>query len=204
MIKKIFPKFVWDIKTEINEIALTFDDGPIPELTPYILDLLKEHKRKATFFCVGENIKKYPHIAQRIISEGHAIGNHTYNHLKGTKTSLSKYVENVEMFDEIYMKVLKQNSPKVFRPPYGLVQKSQSKNLRNRGYKIIMWDLLSYDFDRSVDSARALKKITDKTSKGSVVLFHDNIKARQNLEYMLPRYLQTLDNKKIRSDYTFK
>ena len=157
-IKKIFNNLVWDIPNSDKKIYLTFDDGPIPEVTEWVLDVLKSENIKATFFCIGDNIQKHPEIYKRILSEGHQTGNHTFNHLNGWITTNKNYQKNIELcnneqikqnLDNNYCQLNTENC-QLYRPPYGKIKPSQSKIIRKLGYKIIMWDVLSYDFDASI------------------------------------------------------
>jgi peptidoglycan/xylan/chitin deacetylase (PgdA/CDA1 family) len=209
LIKKIFSNYIWDIPNTENKIYLTFDDGPTPEITEWVLQELQKHNAKATFFCIGNNIEKYPEIFSKIISEGHSIGNHTYNHLNGWKTSTEEYLENsfqwsvVSGQSEIYN--LKSDSSQndelakqicnLFRPPYGKIKVSQSKKLRQLGYKIIMWDVLSADFDISITPEKCLQNVLQNVTTGSIIVFHDSLKAFPNLEYTLPKALKILSEK---------
>lgn len=194
IIKRIFYNQVWDIPNNENKIFLTFDDGPTPEITDWVLNVLKKENVKATFFCIGNNIEKHPAIFNRIISEKHAIGNHTYNHLKGWKTITKNYLENVFLCDSIYKKHTIDNN-KLFRPPYGKIKISQSISLRKKGYKIIMWDVLTKDYDIYVSKEECLENATKNTKSGSIIVFHDSIKAYPNLEYTLPKTIQLLKEK---------
>lgn len=163
-------------------IYLTFDDGPIPDLTPWVLDTLKKFDVKATFFCVGENIQKHPDIFERILKEGHQVGNHTYNHIKGWKVNDEEYFDNIE-------KCQAYTQTNLFRPPYGRIKRSQLKALADR-YKIIMWDVLSYDYDKFIGEKQCLINCLKYTRSGSIVVFHDNIKAQKNLKFVLPQFIQ--------------
>ena len=194
VIKKIFNNLVWDIPNSENKIYLTFDDGPIPSVTEWVLDVLKSENIKATFFCIGDNIKKYPEIYKRILTEGHQIGNHTFNHLNGWKTKTNYYIENFKLCETEHSKLNPQHSF-LFRPPYGKIKPSQSKEIRQLGYKIIMWDVLSYDFDQNISEEECLNNVISNTSQGSIIVFHDSLKAEKNLKYALPKAIQILKNK---------
>ena len=196
-IKLLFPKYVWDIPNHENKVYLTFDDGPTPEITEWVLDQLQLYDAKATFFCIGNNIEKNPEIFQKIINENHAFGNHTFNHLKGWKTDTNEYVENTRrcsLFIREKGKVIsdKGDTFELFRPPYGKIKTSQSRALRRLGYKIIMWDVLSRDFDRTIAPEECLKNVLKNVETGSIIVFHDSIKAAQNLKYVLPKTLAFL------------
>jgi len=202
-IKKIFPNYVWDIPNHENKIFLTFDDGPIPEITEWTLEQLKKYDAKATFFCIGNNIEKHPEIFKNIITQGHAIGNHTFNHLNGWKNSTEDYIENVKLCQSQITNPkshpsdseLAQQILNLFRPPYGKIKPSQSRILRKLGYKIIMWDILSYDFDQTISPEKCLDNVLKNVVNGSIIVFHDNIKAEQNLKYALPKTLAFLKEK---------
>ena len=196
IIKQLFSNYVWSIPTNEPIVYLTFDDGPTPEITEWVLFQLKEYNAKATFFCIGNNIKKYPEIFKKVIEEGHAIGNHTFNHVKGWKTSNKTYINEVESCEEVIQKsFLKHQPTKLFRPPYGKIKPSQSRILRKKGYKIIMWDVLSVDFDVNITSQNCLNNVIENIENGSIIVFHDSVKAFQNLEYTLPKTLDFLKNK---------
>lgn len=194
VIKKVFNNLVWDITNSENKIYLTFDDGPIPSVTEWVLDLLKSEGIKATFFCIGDNIKKHPEIYKRILTEGHQIGNHTFNHLNGWKTKTNYYIENFKLCETEHSKLNPKHSF-LFRPPYGKIKPSQFKEIRQLGFKIIMWDVLSYDFDQNISEEKCLKNVISKTSQGSIIVFHDSLKAEKNLKYALPKAIQILKNK---------
>jgi peptidoglycan-N-acetylglucosamine deacetylase len=191
LIKRVFSNYVWEIPTVENKVYLTFDDGPTPEITTWVLNQLKEYNAKATFFCIGENIQKHPEIFQSILQNGHSVGNHTFNHLNGWKTKSSDYIENVRLCKEAIRQQTTDN-PKLFRPPYGKIRKSQASLLRREGYKIIMWDVLSADFDSGISPEKCLQNVTRNTQSGSIVVFHDSVKSFKNLEFTLPKYLTFL------------
>ena len=193
-IKKLLPSFVWDIPNTKNSVYLTFDDGPTPEITEWTLNQLKEYNAKATFFCVGDNIKKYPDVFQKIILENHAIGNHTFNHLNGWKTNTEDYIENVKLYETVHSKQHTQH-PKLFRPPYGKISPIQARKIRKLGYKIIMWDVLSKDYDKTISKQDCLNNVLDHIKSGSIIVFHDSSKAYHHLEYTLPKVLFALRNK---------
>lgn len=185
-IKKLYPSLIWSLPTTEPVIYLTFDDGPIPGLTEYILDTLADYNAKATFFCVGENIARYSHIAKRAVAEGHVLANHTHNHLNGWKTPTRLYIENVERCQNQVNSVF-SGKQQLMRPPYGMIKRKQIRQLSS--YQIIMWDVLSRDYDQKVSPEQCLRQSVKHTSNGSIVLFHDNIKAEKNMTYTLPRYL---------------
>ncbi|WP_299122124.1 polysaccharide deacetylase family protein [uncultured Winogradskyella sp.] len=198
-VKTLFPNFIWNINTNAKELYLTFDDGPTPEITDWVLQTLKKYNAKATFFCIGNNIEKYPEIFQNILDDNHSIGNHTYNHLKGWKTKTKMYVGNVELSDSVinfqvqnskFIDKYDSESLKLFRPPYGKFKNKQSKKLLELGYRIILWDVLSYDWDKSIREETCFKNVISATKKGSIIVFHDSMKASRNLKYVLPKVLE--------------
>ena len=190
----LFPKHIWKLPNAEKKIYLTFDDGPIPEVTEWVLDILKHENIKATFFCIGDNIKKHPTIFKRIITENHAVGNHTLKHLNGWKTSSKDYIENVQLCEDEILKHSNLKS-KLFRPPFGKIRTTQASAIQKLGYKIIMWDVLSYDFDKDLNQEGCLLKVTKNTSNGSIIVFHDSIKANDNLKFALPKAIQLLKKK---------
>ena len=196
IIKKIFSSYIWDIPNTEKKIYLTFDDGPIPEITEWVLEELKKHNVKATFFCIGDNIAKHPDIFKKVINEGHAIGNHTFNHLNGWKTTTEMYLENFERCEKTIQQFAINNpNSKIFRPPYGKIKRAQAKAIQQLGYKIIMWDVLSVDFDSNLSQEKCLENVLSNVRSGSIIVFHDSIKAFKNLEYTLPKTLNLLKEK---------
>ena len=179
----LFKRLIWRF-VDTEKVYLTFDDGPVPEATPWVLDILKAADIKATFFCVGENVKKYPEIYKRILDEGHAVGNHTYNHLNAWKTKSKKYLENVELASN-------EIDSKLFRPPYGKLSPKLSKKIE-ADYDIIMWDVLSIDYNSGLLGDRVLQNVIKNVKPGSIIVFHDSDKASDNLYYALPRTLEFL------------
>lgn len=201
--KKLFPNYVWDISTANKVIYLTFDDGPTPEITNWTLEVLKQYNAKATFFCIGNNIKKHPEIFQDILNDGHAIGNHTQNHLKGWKAKTKDYLKNIELCEAEMKSQIpdstivnrKSKFVNLFRPPYGQITPKQGKKLMELGYKIIMWDVLSFDWDKSVEQERCIENVLSKTTAGSIIVFHDSVKAAKNMQYALPKVLKHFSEK---------
>ncbi|WP_431132482.1 polysaccharide deacetylase family protein [Psychroserpens mesophilus] len=186
--KKIFPNYVWDISTHRKELYLTFDDGPTPEITNWTLNTLKEFDAKATFFCIGTNIAKHPDIFQNIIKDHHAIGNHTQHHVKGWKTKTETYV--AEVLETEKQIQLQQPEPSyLFRPPYGQIKPKQGKQLMALGYQIIMWDVLSFDWQKEFSGDECVDNVISKSKNGSIIVFHDSIKASKNMMYALPKVL---------------
>lgn len=178
----LMPAYTWRVPGKEKILYLTFDDGPIPVLTPWVLELLESFQASATFFCVGDNIRKHPDIFQKLLEGGHAVGNHTFNHLNGWRTNNATYLENVAKCSQIY-------PSKLFRPPYGLLKPSQSTALK-KTYQIIMWDVLSWDFSANVSPKSCLHNVLNNARAGSIVVLHDNLKAEQNLRYALPKILE--------------
>jgi len=190
----LFPKYIWKLPNAEKKIYLTFDDGPIPEVTEWVLDILKHENIKATFFCIGDNIKKHPEIFKKIIAHNHSIGNHTFNHLNGWKTATKEYLENIELCEKEILKHTNLES-KLFRAPFGKIRKKQASAIQKLGYEIIMWKVLSYDFDKDLSNEQCLLKVIQNTSNGSIIVFHDSIKANNNLKYTLPIAIQQLKKK---------
>lgn len=184
----LFPRYTWHRRRKQKKIYLTFDDGPVPEVTLFVLRTLEEHAAKATFFCVGDNVRKYPEILKQVSEAGHRIGNHTYHHLNGLKTSAEAYLENVAKCKTALLQA-GQREVNLFRPPYGRIRQQQARELLP-AYEIIMWDVLSADFDKNLQPEECLKKSIRYTRAGSIIVFHDNPKAFGNLQWVLPRYLQ--------------
>jgi peptidoglycan-N-acetylglucosamine deacetylase len=185
--KKFFSKAVWEFDPSEKNIYLTFDDGPIPGLTEWILDQLKQYNAKATFFCVGENIEKHQNIFERILAEGHQVGNHTHNHIKGFHNSLLEYVRNTEACET-------HTKTKLFRPPYGQLRKSQYRALLRMNYRIVFWDVISYDYE-DITPEQCLKNVMRNAKGGSIILFHDNLKAELNVKHALTHTLKHFSEK---------
>jgi|TARA_B110000285_G_scaffold135112_1_gene151405 peptidoglycan/xylan/chitin deacetylase (PgdA/CDA1 family) len=186
-IQRLFPSYFFSIPTTEKVIYLTFDDGPIPEVTPWVLEQLAAYNAKATFFMIGDNVRKYPEVYQQVIDGNHAIGNHTFNHLNGWKTDNETYFENVQKCAETI-------DTKLFRPPYGKLKPSQAKYLRKQ-YKIILWEILSGDFDKNISSERCLENVLNNTKNGSIIVFHDSLKAEKHLRFVLPKILKHFHKK---------
>lgn len=200
LLSKFYSRRWWRMKTNEKKVYLTFDDGPIDQVTPWVLDVLKEFKVKGTFFCIGDNIRKNPEIFMRILREGHSTGNHTFHHVNGKKTPISTYLEEVEQTDILIEDILKRNNidlpdTKLFRPPYGRITKKQAESLEEKGFQIVMWDIISYDFDKEINEEKCLKNVLNNLRKGSIIVFHDSLKAEKNLKYALPKLLKYLDKK---------
>jgi peptidoglycan-N-acetylglucosamine deacetylase len=185
-----YPSLIWKMPVQEKELYLTFDDGPVSGPTEFVLETLHKFGAQATFFCIGENIRKYEQVFKQIIRHGHTIGNHTFNHLNGWKTKTREYDENVKRcHHEIAAHGLSEvSSLKLFRPPYGRISRDQIKALSD--YHIIMWDVLSVDYDKNLMPEKCLKNTIGATRPGSIVVYHDSFKAEKNLVFALPRYLE--------------
>ncbi|GHB81295.1 polysaccharide deacetylase family protein [Persicitalea jodogahamensis] len=170
-------------------LYLTFDDGPIPEVTEFVLDALEKYQAKGTFFCIGDNVRKHPHIFNKISAQGHTIGNHTFNHLNGWRTTDEDYLTNILQCDEQLPK-----ATGLFRPPYGRIKQSQARRILP-SKKIVMWDVLTGDFSPNISPDTCFKKTVKYSRSGSIILFHDSLKARKNMEYALPLTLDYFKNK---------
>ena len=193
IIQKFFSNYRWRFSSVPKEIYLTFDDGPTLEVTNFVLEELKKHQAKATFFCIGENVKKHQKIYLKIQKEGHSVGNHTFNHLNGLLTKNNLYIENIQQASAYIVS-------KLFRPPYGKLKSSQARLLQQEGYKIIMWDVLSGDFDRSISPEKCLENVLKNTTNGSIIVMHDSEKAKDKIYFTLPRILDHFSQK----GYLFK
>ena len=185
LLKWYYPQLTWNKTRDHKVIYLTFDDGPIPDVTDFVLKTLNSFSAKATFFCIGDNILKYPQIFESIKNDGHGIGNHTFNHLKGWDTSDDVYFQN-------FQKCQGQTDTNLFRPPYGRIKKSQIAQIKSSypAMEIIMWDTLSGDFDTKLSPERCLTNVIKYTRNGSIIVFHDSLKAFDRLYYTLPKVLE--------------
>ncbi len=186
-LKRLYSKLTWDLPAEEKAIYLTFDDGPHPVATPFVLDTLQDFNAKATFFCIGKNVRAQPAIYRRIADEGHAIGNHTNNHLNGWKTGDDVYLKDV-------MEARKYIDSSLFRPPYGRISRFQIQQLEPT-FEIVMWDVLSGDFDEKLTPKKSLDYVIANTKPGSIVVFHDSEKAFERMKYALPRMLEHFTEK---------
>ena len=182
LLRPFLGKLLWRKNSSEKVIYVTFDDGPVPEVTPRVLDMLDEYNLKATFFCVGENVEKYPELYNDILRRGHKTGNHTYNHLKGVSVSTEDYVANVQKAAEII-------DSRLFRPPYGRINYKQKKVLR-KDYEIVMWDVITQDYNTNLTPKNILQNIKRYSRNGSLVVFHDSIKAERNMLTVLPRAIE--------------
>jgi len=190
IVKRYYSELIWKIDTNEPELYLTFDDGPTPGITEWVLDLLSAHNAKATFFCIGKNVVKHPEIYQRIIDEGHSVGNHTYEHKKGWITGNFGYLRSVARCGK-YVK------SDLFRPPYGRIKKSQIKSLKEK-FRIIMWDVLSEDYKDTISAETCLNKVLSQSQNGSIIVFHDSHKATRRVKEVLPLILDHFEQKGVR------
>lgn len=188
----IYPKAYWRMDPKEHSVYLTFDDGPIPEATPFILDTLAKYGIKATFFMVGDNVRKYPHLFERIKAEGHQVGNHTYNHMGSVRHTLKTYVKNTNKANELI-------HSKYFRPPHGWMRPAAYIWL-NRKYKVVMWDVVTRDYSRLLTAEDVVNNIKTYTRNGSIITFHDSLKSIDKLYTALPESLEWL----ISQGYQFK
>jgi peptidoglycan-N-acetylglucosamine deacetylase len=186
----LYPSLTWRIPSNGKQLFLTFDDGPVPGPTEFVLDALRRFNIKATFFCIGDNIKKHPDIFKAIINAGHKVGNHTHNHLNGWKTARTSYVANVEDCNKQIAEHFPTDSAntRIFRPPYGRITRDQIRSLTN--FSIIMWDVLAIDYNDRLSATRCLKNTINATRTGSITVFHDSYKAEKNLTSVVPRYIE--------------
>jgi peptidoglycan-N-acetylglucosamine deacetylase len=193
-----------------KKVYLTFDDGPVPGATEFVLETLKQYDAVATFFCIGDNVRKHPEVFTKVLTAGHAVGNHTFNHLKGWNTPLKTYIENTSKCEAILESLFTNHRPptannqlpltdnqstitthQLFRPPYGRITRNQINVLKEK-YKIIMWDVLTQDYRQSLAPDKCIRGTIQATRAGSIVLFHDSYKAERNMTFALPRYLEFL------------
>lgn len=188
IVKWLFPRYIWDYQTKEKTVWLTFDDGPIPAVTPWVLEQLSVHNARATFFCIGDNVRKHPDIFGKLLDAGHTIGNHTFNHWNGWKTPAPDYLANVMACREAICERT-DDRHRLFRPPYGRITRKQARVLRRQGYKIIMWDVVSADFDAGISPEQCVQNVVRNVRPGSIIVFHDSVKAWKNLEYALPKVL---------------
>ena len=223
-VKKLYPRRIWSLPDIGKKLYLTFDDGPIPEVTPWVLEQLKTYDAKATFFCIGENVEKHPDIFRQLLAAGHSVANHTYNHLNGWKTPADEYLQNVLLAQEtmkksgqkmsgteepetrkpareepetrssvrteLQKKPSEAGKPALFRPPYGRLTGKQARLLEENNFKIVMWDVISRDYEKDLSPENCLKIVLRHTEAGSLVVFHDSLKAEKNLRMVLPQVLE--------------
>jgi peptidoglycan-N-acetylglucosamine deacetylase len=189
----LYPSLTWRMETREKELFLTFDDGPVCGPTEFVLEELSRTSVPATFFCIGDNIRKYPEIFRRIVADGHTVGNHTVNHVNGWKTTPVKYLANIKDFDGIAAQTGLHQPTQLFRPPYGRISRQQVRMLAD--YRIIMWDVLSRDYNHSLSPEQCLRRTLEACRPGSIIVFHDSYKSQKNMEYALPRLIDHLGGK---------
>jgi peptidoglycan/xylan/chitin deacetylase (PgdA/CDA1 family) len=202
LLTSVYKQCLWKVDTNEKILYLTFDDGPLPEVTPFVLAELKKWNAKGTFFCIGKNVDANPTLFQQIIAEGHSTGNHTYNHMNGWNFDNKTYYTNIEKCNSTLLQqsaIRNPQSAMLFRPPYGKLTPSQYRHLKNR-FKIVMWDVLSYDFDLQIAKEKVLANVLDNADKGSIVVFHDSLKAKPKMEYALPKVLEHFTAKGFKFD----
>lgn len=190
LIKKwVYPTYTWSLPADEKKIYLSFDDGPHPQATGFVLDILKQYNAKASFFCIGKNVEAFPEIYKRILLEGHAVGNHTHNHLNGWKTNDADYFNNIKQASQYI-------DSGMFRPPYGRITRFQAKHIREKlGLRIIMWSVLSGDFDINISPTKCLQNVKKNAENGSIIVFHDSEKALERMRYALPELLNYFGNR---------
>jgi len=170
--------YLWRKNSSEKVVYLTFDDGPVPEVTPQVLSVLDDFNIKATFFCVGDNVNKYPELYREILLKGHSVGNHTFHHLNGFKVEHEQYLNDVEQASQLI-------DSRLFRPPYGKLTRRGKKILEQK-FQIVLWDVISYDYDRNLSPSQVLENVKHNSRNGSVILFHDSVKAKNNMLSVLP------------------
>ena len=193
--KYLFPSLVWKKNTDQKKIWITFDDGPNEKVTPYLINVLEKFDIKATFFIIGNQAKKYPELVKLIINNGHKIGNHSFSHLNGFSTNNNKYFEDIEQ-------AKKYIDSDIFRPPYGKITPFQIKNLK-KDFKIIMWDIMSWDFKENISSNKIYKNVINNIENGSIILFHNNLKSYENLKKSLKIILKKLKEQEYQFSTTW-
>lgn len=192
-IRYLYPSAIWRMDKDKRAVYLTFDDGPIPKVTPWVLDVLDKYGIKATFFMVGDNIRKHPDEFHMVVERGHRIGNHTFNHIRGLSYDINSYLENTDKACKIMM------NTNLFRPPHGYMSPKQYVELKKR-YKIVMWDLVTRDYNRKFTGEQILQKVKKYVRNGSIITFHDSLKSEENIRYALPKAIEWL----MEQGYEFK
>ena len=192
LLRWLYPRALWRMDKNVKAVYLTFDDGPIPEITPWVLDLLDKYNIKATFFLVGDNVRKHPEEFKMIVERGHRVGNHTFNHISGLKYLSYNYLENTNKADELINSTL-------FRPPHGWMRWGQYMVLSHR-YTVVMWDLVTRDYSKRLNGPQVLNIVKKYVRNGSIITFHDSIKSEKNMKYALPRAIEWL----LEQGYEFK
>ncbi|WP_289074502.1 polysaccharide deacetylase family protein [uncultured Bacteroides sp.] len=193
LIRCLYPSAIWRMDKDERAVYLTFDDGPIPRVTPWVLDVLDRYGIKATFFMVGDNIRKHPDEFRMVVERGHRIGNHTFNHIRGLSYDINSYLENTDKACRMMM------NTNLFRPPHGYMSPKQYAELKKR-YKIIMWDLVTRDYNRKFTGEQILQKVKKYARNGSIITFHDSLKSEENIRYALPKAIEWL----MEQGYEFK
>ena len=193
IIRYLYPSAIWRMDKDKKAVYLTFDDGPIPRVTPWVLDVLDKYGIKATFFMVGDNIRKHPDEFRMVVERGHRIGNHTFNHIRGLSYDINSYLENTDKACRMMM------NTNLFRPPHGYMSPKQYAELKKR-YKIIMWDLVTRDYNRKFTGEQILQKVKKYARNGSIITFHDSLKSEENIRYALPKAIEWL----MEQGYEFK
>lgn len=193
IIRCLYPSAIWRMDKDKKAVYLTFDDGPIPRVTPWVLDVLDKYGIKATFFMVGDNIRKHPDEFRMVVERGHRIGNHTFNHIRGLSYDINSYLENTDKACRMMM------NTDLFRPPHGYMSPKQYAELKKR-YKIIMWDLVTRDYNRKFTGEQILQKVKKYVRNGSIITFHDSLKSEENIRYALPKAIEWL----MEQGYEFK
>ena len=186
ILRRLFPEILWRMPSS-EKLYLTFDDGPTPVITGKVLDILAQNRAKATFFCIGRNAERHPELVQRILAEGHAIGNHTYSHLKGWYSKNPDYYADIRLCSQFVPSTL-------YRPAYGMITPAQIRHLQKQ-FKLVLWDVMSYDFDPNTSPEKCLSNVIRYTRPGSVIVFHDSVKASEKVLYALPRVLEEFGKK---------
>lgn len=192
-IRYLYPSAIWRMDKDKRAVYLTFDDGPIPKVTPWVLDVLDKYGIKATFFMVGDNIRKHPDEFHMVVERGHRIGNHTFNHIRGLSYDINSYLENTDKACKMMM------NTNLFRPPHGYMSPKQYVELKKR-YKIVMWDLVTRDYNRKFTGEQILQKVKKYVRNGSIITFHDSLKSEENVRYALPKAIEWL----MEQGYEFK
>ncbi|MCE2616787.1 polysaccharide deacetylase family protein [Phocaeicola oris] len=192
LMRWIYPRAFWRMDKHVKAVYLTFDDGPIPDITPWVLDLLDQYQIKATFFLVGDNVRKHPEEFKLILKRGHRVGNHTYNHIQGIHYLSKNYLKNVEKANELIHSNL-------FRPPHGFMRWGEYMILRDK-YQMVMWDLVTRDYSKRLTGPEVFEKVKKYCRNGSIITFHDSLKSEKNMKYALPKSIDWL----IEQGYEFK
>lgn len=180
ILQRIYPKGIFRKDPSDHSVFLTFDDGPVPEVTPWLLDVLDEYGIKATFFVVGDNVRKYPELFRMIVERGHSVGNHTFNHVRGMRMRTPDYIDNVSKCDSLF-------HTRLFRPPHGILRRWEYRYMLANGYDIVFYDVVTRDYSRKLDGKKVLENVRRYTRNGSIIVFHDSLRSAENLKYALPR-----------------